>query len=793
MFNRLRSTRQTTPQSETNVGTHCIEITHDQTYHLVLENYPDKVSQYVSAEFENAVIDGSYLNMIPQPSRSTIEAIFLSDSGDKDESNTPEAGRKPRPSPVPSPMPITLESIVGTPEDSGSNTPAIAASVTVALTVAIIGLFITRQKMRDRDVDLPKDDNEIKSDLDGDEVDEKRRKKIKQSDDNSSSSESSFSSSSGSSSGYSSKSSSTSSRGTSVTGGENGPASTSASDTDSYASYPRASTPVHNSIDSDSSVDEASLVEERSIEDSISDDNAHDDEGQHQGSYQDIDLNDPEGVKIPHENFDTTGSHRSKESSYGGISSSTNTESAESLDPNLIDGSTRFTRSSDTDEIDELTVDKELLPGSSNPALNPIAQQRVTMMPTNDTDDEGSAYSSDDSGGGTFIRRSDETPMQYEIETALERGDWNAVAETAAALTTKSSNQSYDYSAAETTSDIEELLDSGNWSGIVAVAAQYADDASMQSKGENGSASGPRFYGDTSPTRSISSASVETVDEDASSAYPHSNSSAAHTTQGSYATDDVPDAYDLSSMRSEASGSSAESTNSFSDSHTGTHSSFSGTGTHSQVSQEQTNSVNQSTVTRESTACELDDPEEKQLNAKYRAEVERLVKRVLPDEVNKIDIIMTQFKGREKRLIKTLRDMHKDSIAHRAQAAVKKEATRSGWSTFTDDHTASSEDPSARSSTYGSKASASASVEDDLSMGSTEIGRSITGRSVNDSSDDESESYYHRSHSEYSGSKYSRSRSSGTAESVSTKDSSRSWRDVVDHARNVILQNLQGR
>ncbi|KAL7539834.1 hypothetical protein ACHAXR_009661 [Thalassiosira sp. AJA248-18] len=57
-----------------------------------------------------------------------------------------------------------------------------------------------------------------------------------------------------------------------------------------------------------------------------------------------------------------------------------------------------------------------------------------------------------------------------------------------------------------------------------------------------------------------------------------------------------------------------------------------------------------------------------------RAEVERLVRRVVPDELDNIDEMMLQFEGREEELIETLRTMQERSVAQRARAAVQKTA-----------------------------------------------------------------------------------------------------------------------
>jgi len=57
-----------------------------------------------------------------------------------------------------------------------------------------------------------------------------------------------------------------------------------------------------------------------------------------------------------------------------------------------------------------------------------------------------------------------------------------------------------------------------------------------------------------------------------------------------------------------------------------------------------------------------------------RAEVEHLVKRVVPDEVDNVDEMMLQFKGREEELIETLLTMQERTVAQRARQAVRKSA-----------------------------------------------------------------------------------------------------------------------
>eukprot|EP01082_Thalassiosira_pseudonana_P003174 g3692.t1 g3692 contig12:2570903-2574182(+) len=88
-----------------------------------------------------------------------------------------------------------------------------------------------------------------------------------------------------------------------------------------------------------------------------------------------------------------------------------------------------------------------------------------------------------------------------------------------------------------------------------------------------------------------------------------------------------------------------------------------------------------------------------------RAEVETLVKRVVPDEIDNVDEMMVQFKGREDELIETLRTMLERNVAQRARAAVNKsarleakargQASQSSPSNITRDrsHSLSSSDP----------------------------------------------------------------------------------------------------
>jgi len=69
--------------------------------------------------------------------------------------------------------------------------------------------------------------------------------------------------------------------------------------------------------------------------------------------------------------------------------------------------------------------------------------------------------------------------------------------------------------------------------------------------------------------------------------------------------------------------------------------------------------------------------EERERRAEYRAQVDSLVRQVLPDETEKVDAMMDQFKGREAELVSTLQTMQERSANQRARGAVHKSKGRS--------------------------------------------------------------------------------------------------------------------
>lgn len=69
-----------------------------------------------------------------------------------------------------------------------------------------------------------------------------------------------------------------------------------------------------------------------------------------------------------------------------------------------------------------------------------------------------------------------------------------------------------------------------------------------------------------------------------------------------------------------------------------------------------------------------DDPSRARQRKEIRSEVEALVRRVVPEEIDNVDEMMNQFKGREEELVETLRTMQERAIAQKARTAGQKTA-----------------------------------------------------------------------------------------------------------------------
>jgi len=391
--------------------------------------------------------------------------------------------------------------------------------------------------------------------------------------------------------------------------------------------------------------------------------------------------------------------------------SSVNTGSVSSYDPGTIltgdlGSSTATSTSGTLGDSEGLRRSEEDM---MNPAVNPVVQRGVTMLPI----EEAQREASDEESAFNSAAVSDESPMGGVIQEAIEKGDWGAVAGTAAILAntssdamsvdeqeegsgdfaTRTSRRSDDSTLDDDVraAEIDQLVETGNWDGVVAVAARYADEAdeaddqlglpmytqpeTSPSKPSGSKSSGSKSSGSKLPslkdsisssthdaTKSAGSVSVETAD--ASSVYSSTTrDSESHTT------------FSVGTMS--GSGSDSQTPPDVS--------TFGSSITSSYVS----GGITESMV---SAVSSVDLQEKGQMNA-YRAEVEALVRRVVPDEIDNVDDIMVQFSGRENELIETLRAMQEKSIAQRARAAVqrsaKKEAGRSGRDLMDDE---SSED-----------------------------------------------------------------------------------------------------
>ena len=71
-----------------------------------------------------------------------------------------------------------------------------------------------------------------------------------------------------------------------------------------------------------------------------------------------------------------------------------------------------------------------------------------------------------------------------------------------------------------------------------------------------------------------------------------------------------------------------------------------------------------------------DSPSKAAKRDEIREEVENLVRRVVPEEIDNVDEMMLQFKGREEELVETLRTMQERQVAQKARVQGQKQAKR---------------------------------------------------------------------------------------------------------------------
>jgi len=223
--------------------------------------------------------------------------------------------------------------------------------------------------------------------------------------------------------------------------------------------------------------------------------------------------------------------------------------------------------------------------------------------------------------------------MTYsELDQAIQKGDWAAVGVTAALLASQSfdsSRQSAGKSPRGNVSlnatinptraaELDRLVEAGDWEGVVAAAAKYDAQETLTSGGNEsvssrGSGSAPGSAGSPSGGGSLSS-----------------------------------------TIGSTAGGTSVLSGSALSGY------SGSGTGRSAFTSSAGTSDAN-------SRAKNLED---------IRAEVEELVKHVVPEERDNVDEMLMQFRGREEELVETLRSMKERAVAQKARVEGQKRAKR---------------------------------------------------------------------------------------------------------------------
>ena len=449
------------------------------------------------------------------------------------------------------------------------------------------------------------------------------------------------------------------------------------------------------------------------------------------------------------------------------------------------------------------------------------------MIPVDEGDEgeEDSTYMSEDSEN-PLQNREDVAPMANDLDRAIEAGDWAAVGATAAILAsdserenestvfssgTKSASASIfssdvstktgfsattDYTEdsidAARVAEIDQLVETGNWDGVVAVAARYADDASMQSSAKRSG----RPKGDNDSHHSDESASIESATSHVTGTTRGSNKSSAEGSRGSTMLSAGSSGGSSQKSVSRSSKSPKDTSRASPEDFGGDMDTRASSITSSYVSR---SGITSSMVSHTSTMSQ----EKQQMNM-YRAEVEALVRRVVPDEIDNIDDIMVQFSGREEELIETLKAMQEKSIAQRARAAVQRTAKREKGVTgrsSQDDSSMDLTESQNETESYDTHTKSSRSSNYSSAYTSSGAGDSITadftGISYDSYSNPSGSSYMSRSHGgSYSGSDSGYSTHSGEVSDYiddrTRDDSYVSTEHVGDDGTNTTQSSLSG-
>jgi len=192
--------------------------------------------------------------------------------------------------------------------------------------------------------------------------------------------------------------------------------------------------------------------------------------------------------------------------------------------------------------------------------------------------------------------------------------------------------------------ELESQIEAGDWAAVGATAALLAAASDSQSGASRSMASKSR---ETRDATSVDAARAAELDHLVDTGDWDGLIAAAARYEAATA---------ISSKDSDLGSRGSFTSSAASGSGTGT---GTGTGTVGSPSRDTTISESQSRVHR------LDE---------IRSEVEALVRRVVPEEIDNVDEMMNQFKGREEELVETLRTMQERSVAQKARTAGQRAA-----------------------------------------------------------------------------------------------------------------------
>jgi len=200
-----------------------------------------------------------------------------------------------------------------------------------------------------------------------------------------------------------------------------------------------------------------------------------------------------------------------------------------------------------------------------------------------------------------------------------------------------------------TRSDLDQAIEAGDWAAVGATAALLA--SSSESVSSRSYSTSPRSVTTRSSRGSLSSIDAERADE----------------------LDRLVDSGDWEGVVLAAGKFSAESDTDGSKSETDLNE-LASPSSNTDPSGSSTNTYGTSSLASPSTGSFSIAINNKQ--NEIRSEVESLVRRVVPEELDNIDELMEQYTGREEELLETLRTMQERNIAQRARAEVQRSAKR---------------------------------------------------------------------------------------------------------------------